>query len=138
MKVNLKYITLIVLFVVLGCGKENVDLTPPSMDVLNYSPSPIEDEICGAQEPVVFQLTGGEKLGFDVIFKDDIALSQYKVDIHNNFDCHGHGGGSAPSVSVPNVDNLTTDWTVLEIQDISGTSAPVTRTLDVPENVTAG
>ncbi|MBK8568023.1 MAG: DUF4625 domain-containing protein [Saprospiraceae bacterium] len=60
------------------------------------------------------------------------------MDIHNNFDCHGHGGGSAPAVAVPNVENLTTDWTLLDIQDLSGTTTPVKRTLQVPQNVTAG
>ena len=85
-----------------------------------------------------FDLTGGEQLKFDVIFKDNEALSQYKIDIHNNFDCHGHGGGSAPSVAPPNVENQTIDWSIIDIQNISGTSAPVNRTLDVPENVTAG
>jgi len=121
-----------------GCGDSNIDLNPPTIEELSYKPVPIEDEICSTQDPVVFRLVGGEVLSFDIIFKDNEALSQYKVDIHNNFDCHGHGGGSAPSVIVPNVDNQTEDWTVLEIQDIEGTSVEVNRSFDVPENVTAG
>lgn len=121
-----------------GCEKATVDTTPPTMQVVEYIPTPIEENICGTTESNVFVLEGGEQLSFDAIFQDDIALSQYKVDIHNNFDCHGHGGGSAPSVAVPNVQNQTTDWTVLEIQDITGTTAPVVNTLNVPENVTAG
>ena len=71
-------------------------------------------------------------------FKDNEALSQYKVDIHNNFDCHGHGEGNLFITPVPVVNNMTTDWTVLEIQNISGLTAPITRTFDVPENVTTG
>jgi len=121
-----------------GCGTSDVDTTPPEMEEESYTPMPIEDEICGSLQPVVFRLTNNEELIFDVIFNDDQALSQYKVDIHNNFDCHGHGGGSAPSIPVVNVDNQTTDWTVLDIQDITGSSAPVIRTLTVPDNVTAG
>ncbi len=132
------FFALLTLLMVAACKGDNVDLTPPEMEVLSFEPTPVADEICGAQEPVVFQLTGGERLIFDVIFNDDVALSQYKVDIHNNFDCHGHGGGSAPSVAVPNVDNQTVDWTVLEIQDIEGTSSSVLRSLDVPLNVTTG
>lgn len=120
-----------------GCGGEEVDITPPTLEA-TYTPMPVAAEICGAEEPEVFLLTGGEQLKFDVIFNDNTALSQYKVDIHNNFDCHGHGGGSAPSVIVPNVANQTEDWTVLDIQDLSGTSSSVERTFNVPENVTAG
>ncbi len=133
-----QFIALIIVFTMLACDSENVDVTPPSMEVTSFTPVPMADEICGAQEPVVFHLTGGDQLTFDVIFNDNDALSQYKIDIHNNFDCHGHGGGSAPPVPVPNVDNLTTDWSVLEIQNINGTTSPILRTLDVPENVTTG
>ncbi|MCG8328651.1 MAG: DUF4625 domain-containing protein [Chitinophagales bacterium] len=125
-------------FVLIACEKDGVDVTPPTMDITTFVPTPVAAEICGAEEPIVFHLTGGDQLFFDVIFNDDNALSQYKVDIHNNFDCHGHGGGSAPSVVVPNVENQTTDWTVLDIKELSGVSSPVNRTLDVPENVTAG
>lgn len=123
---------------IVGCGSDEIDVTPPSMVVNRYQPEPGEDAICGAQEPVVFSLTGGDDLVFDVVFTDNDALSQYKIDIHNNFDCHGHGQGSAPNITTPNVDNLTTDWAVLDVQDIVGTSSPVVRTLNVPDNVTAG
>ena len=134
----IRYIALITAFTLVSCNGDDVDVDPPSMNVVEFTPGPEADDICGTQEPNVFHLTGGDQLIFDVVFNDNVALSQYKVDIHNNFDCHGHGGGSAPSVVVPNVDNLTTDWTVLDIQNISGTSFPVKRTLDVPRNVTTG
>lgn len=133
-----RFIVLTSLLIVTACGSENVDLSPPSMEVVSFDPASVEDDICGTQEPVVFQLQGGDELSFDVIFNDDNALSQYKVDIHNNFDCHGHGGGGAPSVVIPNVANQTEDWTVLDIQDLTGNSSSVERTLKVPANVTNG
>jgi len=137
-KINIKYIIPIFILCFIGCVKNEIDLTPPTIEETRYIPAPNEDMICGTQEPVVFHLTGGDQLSFDVIFADDKALSQYKVDIHNNFDCHGHGGGSAPSIAVPNLKNQTDDWTVLDVQDISGTSSPINRTFNVPENVTVG
>lgn len=121
-----------------GCGGENVDVTAPTIEEVQYTPMPIESEICGSQDPKVFPLIGGQELVYNLIFNDNEALTQYKVDIHNNFDCHGHGGGSAPKVVVPNVNSQTTDWTVLDITSISGRSAEVTNSLTVPENVTAG
>jgi len=122
----------------IGCREGNVDLTPPSMQVISFTPEPITDEVCGSSDPMVFHLTGGDELVYDVIFQDDEALSQYKVDIHNNFDCHGHAGGSAPSIVVPSVNNQTVDWSVLNIQDLNGTSSSVMQALEVPTNVTTG
>lgn len=138
MKTTKLFVIPFVMLCIAGCSTENLDITAPQIDTITYIPAPIEAEVCGAMEPVVFILKGGEDLSFDAIFTDDKELAQYKVDIHNNFDCHGHGGGSAPSVTVPNVNNQTTDWTVLEIRDISGVSSAVARTLEVPQNVTAG
>ena len=138
---NIKFLNLFACAsLVLGmaaCGDGEVDITPPTLEA-TYTPMPVAAEICGTEEPAVFLLTGGDQLIFDAIFNDNDALSQYKVDIHNNFDCHGHGGGSAPSVVVPNVENQTEDWTVLDIQELSSNSSTVERTLIVPENVTAG
>lgn len=135
---NLTLIIFIVTLQIIACKVPEVDLTPPTIEDISFLPEPIEDEICATQEPLVFLLKGGDELVFDVIFRDDIALSQYKVDIHNNFDCHGHGGGVAPSPSAPNVQNQTTDWSIQDVQDITGSSAPVRRVLNVPANVTAG
>lgn len=138
MKNSYLYLTFIATLFAYSCGPRNVDLTPPTIDIMSFLPEPIEDEICGSQESEVFRLSGGEDLTFDIIFKDNEALTQYKIDIHNNFDCHGHGGGVAPKIVIPNVNSQTNDWTVLDIQQISGLSVPVKRTLTIPENVTAG
>jgi len=135
---NIKIIALLVIVQLVACKEPEVDLIPPTIEEINYTPTPSEDEICAAQEPVVFRLEGGDVLAFDVIFNDDVALSQYKVDIHNNFDCHGHGGGTAPSPSAPDVENQTMDWNLQDVQDISGMTVPVKRELNVPQNVTAG
>ncbi len=129
---------LFALIFAIGCQTGDVDTTPPTMEVVSYSPTPMQDEICNAQEDVVFRLNNENELTFDIIFSDDQELSQYKVDIHNNFDCHGHGGGSAPSFPSIDVNGQTTDWTVLDIQDLSGSSHQVSQSFVVPENVTAG
>lgn len=137
---NIKFLffALISILTLFACGDEEVDVTAPRMDIVAFSPEPEVATVCGTQEPGVFQLTGGDDLVFDVVFNDDKALSQYKIDIHTNFDCHGHGGGSAPSIAVPSVANQTMDWAILEIQELEGTSTPIERTLQVPTNVTTG
>ena len=122
---------------VLACDKSEIDVQSPTAQFLNLDPIPAEGLICGSIEDTVFHLTGGESLQFEIRFSDNMGLSQYKIDIHNNFDCHGHGG-SAPGTSVPDVNNLTEDWTILDIVDLSGKEETIDRSLIVPENVTAG
>lgn len=125
-------------FLFAACGEEEVDIAAPGMEILSLDPAPVPDFVCGIQEDTVFHLKGGELLAFSVTFHDDAALSQYKIDIHNNFDCHGHGGGSTPGIAAPNVSSQTEDWTVLEIGGLSGVQQNVTRQLPAPLDVTAG
>lgn len=138
MKFQLHLLAMLAIVSIIACGKDNTDLTPPTIQELSYTPQAVAAEICGSEEATVFELIGGQDFKYNLQFTDDQALTQYKIDIHNNFDCHGHGGGSAPNIAVPNVDNQTTDWTVLQIFNISGTSATVDERLQVPDNVTAG
>jgi hypothetical protein len=95
-------------------------------------------EICGVIESNVFVLNSGEEFSFTVNFKDNIALSQYKIDIHQNFDCHGHGDGAVPALSLPPRENATEDWFLIVINDLEGKEQTRQFTLSVPENVTAG
>jgi len=121
-----------------ACDDDSVDVTPPEIDIQGFTPAPSPGMICGTMEDSVFTLKGGEALGFVTTFRDDGALSEYKIDIHNNFDCHGHGGAATPGINPPGVENQTTDWTILDITPLNGKEAQVARTLNVPENVTAG
>ena len=107
-----------------GCKGES-DIQSPVIDIVSFTPSPRVGEVCGEANDQVFFVASGDSLFYEVIFKDDQALSQYKIDIHQNFDCHGHA-------------RSTEDWTLLEIQDISGTEVPVSGYLKVPSDVTAG
>lgn len=121
-----------------SCSDEDLDLTPPTITFLNLQPQPQLLEVCGAQEDSVFVLRGGELLAFEAILRDDVSLSQYKIDIHQNFDCHGHGGGAAPGGAVPDLPGNTTDWAYLSIENLSGQEEVVSWQLAAPENVTAG
>ncbi len=105
--------------------KENVDTEIPSVTFRAFSPQPSAAEVCGEMEDQVFQLESGETLSFTALIEDNEGLSQYKIDIHQNFACHGHA-------------EKTEDWSVLKIRDISGTSVEVTEELPVPVDVTAG
>jgi hypothetical protein len=124
------------LFTLPSCNTD-ADVVPPSVEILSISVLPRPDTICGSLEPTVYRLNDSIEIAFQLKFSDDVALSQYKIDIHNNFDCHGHAG-SLPGFTVPGVSNLTSDWSLLSIQPLSGTEQIVTGTLRSPANPTAG
>ncbi len=107
------------------CVQDSPDNTPPAVEFLSFTPQPTADEVCGATEPTVFHVLSGDTLRFRARFTDDEGLSQYKIDIHSNFDCHGHK-------------DLTEEWSVLDIQDLQGLEQTVERGLPVPDYVTAG
>ncbi|MBX2928015.1 MAG: DUF4625 domain-containing protein [Saprospiraceae bacterium] len=108
-----------------SCGNKAVDDAPPQIEFTFFDPAPRPDSICGGFENVVFHVESGGTLEFEARFTDNVELSQYKIDIHSNFDCHGHKSN-------------TQDWAVLEVGDISGQEYTLRRTLQVPAYVTAG
>lgn len=116
----------------------DIDLTPPTFNIVQWWPQPDTGVVCGAVEPIVFKVKGGDTVAFEALFRDDVALSQYKVDVHNNFDCHGHGAGAPAGTTPPDVASQTIDWTVLNIGDLSGTEQRITERLPVPTDATAG
>lgn len=127
----------IILVFITSCGKDS-DTVKPTMFLNEFNYRPQKAEICGTIEDDVITISEGEVLTFKASFSDDQALSQYKIDIHNNFDCHGHSSGATPSVVFPNVKGKTQDWIIQSVNDISGVSFTKVIELKVPDNVTAG
>ena len=81
--------------------------------------------ICGSKESSVIRVVTGTELTLNLIFSDDRDLSQYKIDVHNNFDCHAHG-------------RTTSSWQVLKIENVSGNKVVLDEVLAVPEDALAG
>nr|MBS0036749.1 DUF4625 domain-containing protein [Saprospiraceae bacterium] len=109
-----------------SCNGDEVDTTPPVIEFLNTSPQPAEKLVCGEWDPQTLSGLGGGTLQMEVRITDDIALSQLKIDIHPNFDCHGHRSYS------------TDDWLLLDLIDLEGTEIHKIIGLEVPQMVTAG
>jgi len=108
------------------------------MEISELSSSIKTGEVCGAISNDVITLTGGQTFNFRLTLSDDVALSQYKIDIHHNFDCHGHGGTLSPSVKPPSAAGQTTDWNVLRVVSLMNANATENISLPIPENTTAG
>jgi hypothetical protein len=115
----------VALGILVACGDE--DTEAPTMMVESIYPTPMADSICGSLEDQVVTLNGGDTIRVELHLTDNKELGQLKVDIHNNFDCHGHDGKTA-----------TTDWEVLDVTELTGTTQHVTLEYVAPADITAG
>lgn len=97
-----------------GCKKEDVDTTVPSVDLFTIN---------GAMEEVT--VSAGVAFQVAVEVSDNEALGQFKLDIHDDFDGHTHGKNWAP-------------WDTLIIGNISGTNQQINLGIPVPSWAAAG
>ncbi len=108
-----------------GPTNEGPDIQSPVIEVISSDPQAGEGMICGSEESNVIRVTTGNEINLSLTFSDDRNLSQYKIDVHNNFDCHSHG-------------RLAASWQVLRIEDVSGKKMTIDKVLAVPEDASAG
>lgn len=124
---NIKYLFLPLL---LACTEEGAleggpDIQKPQIIMLGSSPESKEGMICNSVESNVINASTGSDIVLNLQFSDDNNLSQYKVDIHNNFDCHSHG-------------RLISNWQVLKVENIVGKQVQLEEVIAVPEDAFAG
>lgn len=123
---------------ILSCSEEDIDRSAPELTILESSIPAKRAEICGSMEDQVYRIGNGDTFSLELQFTDDVALGEFKLDIHSNFDCHGHGTDQAPGVAVPDVSSTTEDWSELFIERLNGTTDARNITLVAPENMTPG
>ena len=121
-----------------SCADESQDMESPTIQILESSPELSSVELCGQIEDRVFDLKDGDELFVRMLIEDNEQIAEVKWDIHNNFDCHGHGGGSAPGFTPPQVGQLTEDWAFLRVDEVNASTHEISEGLKVPERVTAG
>lgn len=124
-KLSLSFLLLVSLFVFIACESDkDVDLTKPAIK-LN---TPAEGAVL---------LIGDENgICFDADFEDDIMLSSYKIDIHNNFNDHDH----SHTHSLADSDIETVAFSFEKTYDISGKRNAHIHHHDIkiPANATPG
>lgn len=111
-------------FTVAGCS--DADSEAPVISSLVITPEPGIGIVCGTEEANVISVLTGDSIIISFTVSDNEELSQYKLDVHSNFDCHGHAKVE------------TSVWEVIDIVDIQGLSQEVNYVLNVPDSTTAG
>ena len=122
----------LLLLVGFGCTKNGVgggevpeeDRQKPLITLQTVLPGPVTDSLCGFVSDRVIKVSTDSVLTINLLFEDNQALSQYKIDVHDNFDCHVHER-SAP-------------WKILKIVDLEGKSVEVSESFTVPEDASVG
>ena len=69
----------------------------------------------------------GSNIDFKAIFKDNKELSQYKIDIHDDIDVHGH-----------NKTDSTVTWSEALTGDLAGKEQTATRDIAIPVDAKVG
>lgn len=124
----MRYLSFIALFAAITfAGCSDSDTESPLISDLVITPQPGVGVVCGEEDANVIRVLTGDSITVSFTATDNEMLSQYKIDLHQNFDCHGHSNKMA-----------TTDWEVSEIMDVTGTSSAVSTTFAVPDSATSG
>lgn len=117
----MKKLSLLLIIGVLGLiackkeKKEEFDKEKPSIAIIK----PTNNQV----------VKGNENLQIEVKFTDNMNLSQYKLEIHPNFDGHTHGKTEG---------EITIPWEWDTIVNISGKEHIARFSIKVPSNVKAG
>ena len=122
---RITYVAIVMALMVQSCIEP--DATAPVIEVLELNPADGSGLVCGENENHVVVLSSTDTFSGQFRLTDDSDLSQYKIDLHNNFDCHGHTGKVE-----------STDWIVLDIVDVDGSEQTIDFSLPVPMDVTTG
>ena len=100
----------------------------PVIEIVSVKPSVGESMVCGSLDIRTVSLSSGSVFQLDFNLKAREGLSQYKIDLHHNFDCHTHR--VAARAGAP--------WKVLKIIDLVGHQQLIKESLLVPTDAIAG
>lgn len=92
----------------ISCDKKD-KVTSPQAPALKVTQSNYANQarlICGHEETNVLVVGVGDTMHFDFHIKGSEALSQLKLEAHENFNCHGHGRVTRDTWTYQNIVNI--------------------------------
>lgn len=123
---KISFLAILFTIVWTSCTPESLDTESPIILEGNIVPMPTTAMICGSTQNNVIYAQSGDSIRFGLTVRDNDLLSEYRMEIHDNFDCHSHSR------------NNTTIWSLQKVVDILDTEYQVQEVVGVPIDVTAG
>ncbi len=129
-----KNLIFLLLIAVAGCKKTTDDPNPspqkPVISVIETSVPKTSAVICGEYHDNILAIVAPGSLVLKLRFQSEQSLSQAKLSVHSNFDCHSHG-----RVAASGDDD---EWELTENISLTGKDTTLNIKLDVPEQATPG
>lgn len=135
MKYPFYILSVVLAFFIYGCDRSKDDPQPsvpgvdsPLITIVEKSVPVETDVVCGETYDNVLRLASGSTLQMKLRLRSNHQLSQYKIDVHSNFDCHSHG----------RISTTSTPWKLSKTVDIFGTDTTVLEKIFIPADASAG
>lgn len=127
-KISLIYIVIMGLALIFAsCGSDEGDTTPPQINLI--APAEGAELVAGANLELVMDLA------------DDEMLKSYKIEIHNNFNGHNHGGDydHDHAKSLKSAEEATEPFAIQKTWSLSEKNVKVNHSeILIPEDATPG
>lgn len=107
-----------------SCKDKKKNDEKPVISIVSQSTPTISEYLCDAHFNNVLKIGQGDTLRFAFYFTGANQLSEYKIDAHENFDCHAHG--------------KSVNWSVVKVGSLSGNEATINEEMIIPENASTG
>lgn len=111
-----------------SCDKEDRDKEAPVLTLTRTNPVLTSEEVCGEIENNVIKVTQGSTFTVAFTVSDNFEVEEYKIDLHDNTDCHGHGRSPQQAGH----------WSISEIKEVDAQRMDVSKTYTVPADATPG
>ena len=125
---KLLFASLLAMSLLASCDKEDLDRQAPVLSVTRTNPVAVSAEVCGHIENNVIKVSRGERFTIAFTVTDNYEVEQYKVELHDNSDCHGHGRSPQHAGH----------WEIFEIVEVDAQRIDATKTYTVPQDADYG
>lgn len=142
-EIDMRLLLFLFPFILFACSPDQQDNSAPNLNLAESNFILQTAEVCDGTSDHVIRANGGDILQLSLNLTDDLALSELKVELHENFDCHGHGEegddhSGEHDISFPTTNPSTSVFEKNIILTLEGNDLLQELSIPIPENISAG